>query len=162
MLAAAATGRLLDAGGLLPGVHEAPVLRAAGSGWLTALLSAALLATVAARRWHRTRSLGATAAVVLPGQLVVFLSAEAVVRLVSGSRPLDPDGIVGALLQGGLAIVFLFALTVAGAVALAVSPLVLSAPHHTGLRSRRGPSPYRGRLRPALVDARGPPAAVSC
>jgi hypothetical protein len=111
MLAAAAVGRLLDHTGLLPGVQEAAAVRGAGLGWCTALLAAALVGAAAASRWHRTRGIVATSWVVLPGQLAVFLCAEAAVRLARGQSPFDPDGLVGALLQAGVALLLLLALS---------------------------------------------------
>ena len=157
MLAAAATGRLLDAVGALPGVHESAAVRGAGTGWLTALVAAGLVAGAAARRWSRTTSLASTAAVVVPGQLLVFLSAETALRLASGLEPVDPDGLVGAVLQASLAGVLLLALTVGAVVARGLLPPVAGQPRLATARSLPSPAEWSGHRPATLLDARGPP-----
>jgi hypothetical protein len=161
MLVAAASGRLLDARGLLPGVHEAVAVRGGGAGWLTALLGAVAVAGVAARRWTRTRRLPITATVAMAGQVAVFLSAEAVARVASGRGPLDPDGVIGALLQAGLAAVLLLALTVAAAVALRRHVVVRPVPQVIRRAAPRAAG-STGRRLAALVEARGPPVVSRC
>jgi hypothetical protein len=157
MVAAAVAGRLLDAAGLLPGVHETGSVRGGASAWLVALLMAAVLGVAAAARWSATRSLRAIAWLVVPGQLGVFFAAEAVVRLASAQGPLDPDGIVGALLQAGIALVLLLALTAAWVVAGRCTPLGLGPPQLPNGRVRCGGHAFLPTSRPLVLQARGPP-----
>ncbi|GAC1610384.1 MAG: hypothetical protein NVS3B26_16860 [Mycobacteriales bacterium] len=162
MLAAAAAGRLLDALGLLPGVHEAADVRGAATGWLTAVLAACLVGTAAARQWSRTTSLPGTAAVVVPGQVLVFVGAETSSRLASGLGPVDPDGLAGAALQAALALGLLLAVTSCAAVALRVLPPVVLAPPPAAARSLPRPARLAVRRFATLVDPRGPPLALDC
>jgi hypothetical protein len=161
MLLAAATGRGLDASALLPGVAEAAHVRGGSSAWLVSLLAAALVGAAAAARWARTHSIRATAAVVVPGQTAVFFLAEAVVRLANGQGALDPDGLVGALLQAGLAVLLLLALTLAWIVALRCEPRPSSIRLTQRDRAHRQPSPILGDDRSATFLARGPPRLLS-
>jgi hypothetical protein len=157
MLAAAAGGRLLDAAALLPGVHEARVVRGGSAAWLTALLIAAAVGASAAARWRATQSVGRASRVVLPGQVAAFLAAEAVVRVANGQGALDPDGLVGAGLQAAFAVVLLLALTAVWVVVDRCRPLHTNGtalPAERRLRARRTPVPL---LRTRLLPARGPP-----
>ncbi|MCW2572176.1 MAG: hypothetical protein JWO88_2234 [Frankiales bacterium] len=161
MLLAAAAGRALDASALLPGVAEAAKVRGAGSAWLVALVAAGSVGAAAAARWSGTHSIKATATVVLPGQTAVFFAAEAVVRLANGEGPLDPDGLVGALLQAGVAVLLLLALTLAWFVALrCASPPTPTAPI-TRDRAHLQASPFLGNERSVSFLARGPPRILS-
>lgn len=161
MLLAAAGGRALDASALLPGVAEAAQVRGAGSAWLVALVAAATVGAAAAARWSRTHSTKATAAVVIPGQTAVFFLAEAVVRLANGEGPLDPDGLVGALLQAGVAVLLLLALTLAWFVALrCAAPPAPAAPIQRH-RAHLHRSPFLGDERSVSFLARGPPRLLS-
>lgn len=162
MLLAATVGRLLDAAGLLPGVHEAGIVSGGRGGWLTALLGAVVVAFVAAQRWAATRSLTPTALAAMVGQLVVFFGAEAAGRLARGSAPLDPDGIVGGLLQAGLGAALLLALTVAADVGLHLRPAAVLVRAPTARPPLLSCASSAGRGLTALVDARGPPAVARC
>jgi hypothetical protein len=157
MLAAAAGGRLLDAAALLPGVHEARVIRGGSAAWLTALLIAGMVGAAAAGRWTSTRSVRLTSRVVVPGQAAAFLAAEAVVRVANGQGALDPDGLVGAGLQAAFAVVLLLVLTAVWVVADRCRPLRtdgFSPPADRRPRARRAFAPL---LRTRLLLARGPP-----
>jgi hypothetical protein len=158
MLCTAGAGRSLDAAALLPGVHEAAGLRGGVAAWWVGMLTAALVGMAAAVRWARTQSIARTARVAVSGQVAVFVTAEAVVRLANSQGPFDPDAIVGALLQAGLGLVLLLALTVAWMVALHCAPLVtapLSLP--SDLRAG-GPQAVAAVGRGLAFLARGPPA----
>ena len=157
MLSAAATGRFLDAAALLPGVHETTGVRGGSTAWLVCVLASAFVGVAAAGRWSRTGSVSATAAVVVPGQLAVFVSAEAVVRLANGRGAFDPDAFVGAVLQAGLALVLLAALTMAWLVALCCVPLLAPAPPPECDRARLHPRAFLDTERAVLSVARGPP-----
>jgi hypothetical protein len=160
MLAAAVAGRALDAGALLPGVHEAPLLRGGGPAWLTATAVAIVVAAGTSARWARTGSLRAAAAVVVPGQLLAFFAAEAVVRLANGRGPVDADGLAGAALQATIAVLLLVALTCAWAVGLRASPLRSAAPARPAYRAALHPTPRLTAVLTTALLARGPPIAA--
>ncbi|MCU1591453.1 MAG: hypothetical protein JWP11_2709 [Frankiales bacterium] len=160
MLAAAATGRFLDAAALLPGVAEAAKVRGGGTAWLTCLVSAACIGAAASARWTATRSIRSTARLVVPGQVVGFFAAEAAVRVSNGLGPIDPDGIAGALLQAGLAMVLLLAVTAAWAVALRAAPLSVGVPDPPGDLRPTSPTTCPSSFAGLSVLARGPPRAA--
>lgn len=160
MLAAALTGRGLDASSLLPGVHEAASVRGGTAAWLTATAWSLLIAAVASRCWCRTASLRAAAAVVVPGQVTAFLAAEAVVRMASGRGPIDGDGLLGAGLQAALAMVLLLALTCAWVVAVRTAPLRVLVPSPPAARPSRPAPGVRPSLLTLVLLARGPPLAA--
>ncbi|MDX6197789.1 MAG: hypothetical protein QOJ79_940 [Actinomycetota bacterium] len=157
MLAAAVAGRLLDAGALLPGITETAKVRTGGAAWLTCLVAAACLGAASSARWTGTGSIRATARLVVPGQLLSFFAAEAVVRISSGLGPVDPDGIVGALLQAGLAMVLLLVLTVAWVVLVTAAPLQVVAPRPSPVPPLTPTTRRVGSLSGLSLLARGPP-----
>jgi len=157
MLTAAAAGRCLDALGSLPGVHETTAVRNGPASWTVALAVAAVAAAVTAGQWSRTGSFRSTAAVAVPGQLVVFFCAEAVVRLTNGVGAVDPDGFVGAGLQSALAVVLLLAIGMSAMTAQRCVPLRMAHPpagHAIVLTGPRCPTPLRYEIQ---LIARGPP-----
>ena len=161
MLTAAMTGRFLDAAALLPGVAEAAPLRSGSSAWVASLVAAAVVGVAAAARWSRTSNLRAVAVIVVPGQMAVFFLAEAFVRVANGQGAVDPDGAVGALLQAGLAVLLLLALTLAWIVALKCRvprPQAPPARRHL-VRPHHAPFPDTDGTLSSL--ARGPPRLLS-
>ncbi|MDT7545512.1 MAG: hypothetical protein QOE99_1622 [Actinomycetota bacterium] len=158
MLCTAGAGRSLDAAALLPGVHEAAGLRGGVAAWWVGMLTAALVGIAAGGRWARTQSIARTAQVAAPGQVVVFVTAEAVVRLANGQGPFDPDAIVGAALQAGLGLVLLLALALAWLVVLHCAPLLTASLFPPGDVSAGGSQPPAATGRGLAFLARGPPA----
>lgn len=160
MLGAALAGRALDVLGLLPGVTETTAVRGGAAAWLTCACAASLLAGLTGRCWSRTASLPRTASLVVAGQLLVFLSAEAVVRLTAGQGPFEGDGLGGGLLQSLVALLLLVALTVAGGVVARTTPLTPApVPRRVGAALLPG-SPTSGRSAHIRLIARGPPPAT--
>jgi hypothetical protein len=96
--------------------------------------------------------------VAVPGQVAVFVMAEAVVRLANGQGPFDPDAVVGAVLQAGLGLVLLLALAVAWLVALRCAPLVTAPLSLPSDLSAGGPQAVAAVSRGLAFLARGPPA----
>jgi hypothetical protein len=157
MLAAGASGRVLDAAGALPGVAEAAAVAGGDAAWLTCLIGGALVTVPVARQWALTRSLRATAIVAVPAQMAVFFCAEAVTRLADGRGPLDPDAFVGASLQAALALVLLLGLAVAWLVVLRCHALLPPMRLPDGDRALGHPPRVPDTQRVVRVVARGPP-----
>ena len=160
MLSASAAGRFLDAGSLLPGVHETSTVRGGSAGWLTAIAAGLLVAAGASTRWSRRASLRSVAAVVVPGQLATFFAAEAVVRMANGLGPVDADGLVGASLQAALALLLLLAMTAAWVVALRAAALQLPAPLGPFPPCLRRTTSFWPSTPAAMLLARGPPTGA--
>ena len=157
MLLAGVSGRVLDAGASLPGVHEAAAVRGGLAAWGAALAAAAVVGVSTTVRWARTERVTAAAAVAIPGQAAVFVVAEAVVRASNGRGPIDPDALLGASLQAGLAVVLLVGLTLTWAVLEHCRPLELAAPAAPLDRSRREAPPLPRLVALLCITARGPP-----